>query len=249
MTDVNGRKRFSSLAGAAAVALWVAGVLLIGGGHLGLPGGLPEEPAADVLAFYSADADRVTAGAWAFMLGALCFVWFAAYLSTVLTAGRSDLAVGGLGRAATATGVVTGVLVLLTAVPGLVTALGAEQLDAAAAQALDAVGAVFFIGAEMTAVAMLATLALLARRTGALPRAWALTSLALAGWLAVLPIGWVGLLAGVPLWTLATVCLLLRRDAGRQTSVSGDNSERSGDSRNVTGGSVVGQPPPASASR
>lgn len=220
MIDRKGQETLPALAGIAAVTLWVAGVLLIGGGHLGLPGGLPEESAGDVLAFYSGDADRVSAGAWAFMLGALCFVWFVAQLSTVLAAGRSDPAVGGLARAASATGVVTGVLVLLTAAAGLVPALGASKLDAAAAQALDAVGGVFFIGAEMTGVAMLGALALLARRTGALPRAWSLTSLVLAGWLAVLPIGWAGLLAGVPLWTLATAALLTRQEAPDGTTVS-----------------------------
>lgn len=224
MANATREKQFSVTAGIAAVVLWVVGVLLIGGGHLGFPGGLPEEAAGDVLTFYVTDADRITTGSWVFMLGALCFIWFVTQLASRLAAGAAGPATEGAARLASATGVVTGVLVLLSAASGLVTALGAEHLDAAAAQALDAVGGVFFVGAEMAGVVLLGSLALLARRTAALPRAWSTASLILALWLAVLPIGWVGLIAGVPLWTLATVTLLARRPAPQRSAAIFDSS-------------------------
>jgi hypothetical protein len=217
MVNVSGRDRVTAMTGAAAVVLWVAGVLVIGGGHLGFPGGLPEESASDVLAFYVADADRVMAGSWAFMLGALSFLWFTGRLSTTLAGGTSGPSVDSGTRLASGAGALTGVLLLLCAAAGLVPALAGQTLDAAAAQAVDGIGGVFFIGAEMTAVAMLASLALLARGTGALPRGWSLATLALAVWLAVLPIGWVGLIVGVPIWTLTTAALLLRPN-GQETS-------------------------------
>lgn len=213
MTGAGGQERFSAMTGAAAVALWVVGVLVIGGGHVGFPGGLPEESAEDVLAFYTAETDRATMGSWAFMLGAVFFMWFLARLSAALSMGRPDPATGSRTRLATGAGIATGTLLLLTGAAALVTALGAPSLDAAAAQALDGVAGVFFVGAEMTAVVLLASLALLARRTGALPRAWSAVTLGLAAWLAVLPIGWVGLIVGVPLWTLGTVALLVRPGA------------------------------------
>lgn len=218
MASTSKQDRFTAMTGGAAVGLWAAGVLLIGGGHVGFPGGMPEESAGEVLSFYAADADRVTAGSWAFMLGALCFVWFAVRLTTALASGTSAPATDSAARLATGAGVVTGVLLVLTAAPGLVAALGAEHLEAAAAQALDAVGGVMFVGAEMTGVVMLAALAVLASRAAAMPRAWTFATYALAGWLAVLPVGWVGLIAGVPLWTLATAALLTRRQASPQVA-------------------------------
>ena len=228
MKKAEGQERLSAMTGIAAVALWVVGVLVIGGGHVGFPGGLPEEVAEDVLAFYTAETDRVTIGSWAFMLGALCFVWFVARLSAALGNSRPDPATESGTRLATGTGVVTGVLLLLSGAAAPVTALGAPSLDVAAAQALDGVGGVFFIGAQMTGVVMLSALALLARRTGALPHAWSVATLALAAWLAVLPIGWAGLIVGVPLWTLGTVALLIRPGAPQRAAVTADTRTQPG---------------------
>lgn len=223
MGSGTGQQRWPALAGAAAVLLWVVGVLVIGGGHLGFPGGIPEEGARDVLAFYVADGDRVLAGSWAFMLGALAFVWFTAGLSSTLHTAEPATSNAGGTRLASGAGVITGILLVLCAAAGVVTALAGQTLDAAAAQALDGVGGVFFIGAQMTAVVMLTALALLGRRTAVLPRAWSATTLALAAWLAVLPIGWVGLIVGVPLWTLATSALLLHAGSDETASAQADD--------------------------
>jgi hypothetical protein len=218
MGNENRRRRWPALAGVTAVVLWVVGVLVIGGGHLGFPGGIPEEGASDVLDFYVRQGDRVLAGSWAFMLGALAFAWFTAQLTSALEATRLSAPNTGETRLATGAGLVTAVLLVLSAAAGAVTALAGQTLDATAAQALDGVGGVFFIGAEMTAVVMLVALGLLARRSYVLPRAWSATTLALAGWLAVLPIGWIGLIVGVPLWTLATSALLVQRDPRAPTA-------------------------------
>lgn len=194
-------------AGLLAVALWGAGVLVTGGGHLGLPGGLPEEPASDVLDFYTVNADRLSLGAWLFLLGSAAFVWFTVSLATAMRADE-DTASGSGGVAVVAAGT-TGALLLGMGSGGLVAALGAASLEASAAQALNAMEAVFFVAAQMSAMLMCASLALVAARTSALPRWWSRSTMVLAIWLAILPIGWVGLLVGVPVWTLVTGVRLL----------------------------------------
>lgn len=75
---------------------------------MGFPG-LPEESAQDVLAFSAAEPDRATMGSWAFMLGAVFFVWFVARLTAPLSEGRPDPATESRMRLAAGTGIATGV--------------------------------------------------------------------------------------------------------------------------------------------
>jgi hypothetical protein len=197
-TDSHGRVGLRG-SGIAAVALWGAGVLIAGGGHLGLPGGLPEEDSGAVHDFYSSHADRVTLGAWVFMLGSLCFAVFAA--SVVRRVRRSDTA---LVSVATVAGIATGLLATGVAAGGLVAALEISSISADTAQSLNAVEAVFFVNTEMAAAGFFVSVGMLALRTSLLPRWWAVITVLLGAWLAFLPIGWVGLLVGVPAWTLLT---------------------------------------------
>lgn len=67
-------ERLSGVAGVLAVVLWVVGVAAIGGGHVGIPGGIPEEGADEVLAHFRDNADAVVSGSWLFMLGSLAFL-------------------------------------------------------------------------------------------------------------------------------------------------------------------------------
>ena len=92
-------------------------------------------------------------------------------------------------------------------------ALGVDQIGAAEAAALNALEATFFIGAELSAIVLLAATAVVALRSAALPRWWAALSILLAVWLVIGPIGWVGLLAGLPVWTLVTSVMLIRPGA------------------------------------
>ncbi len=73
-------ERLSALAGVLAVVLWGVGVAIIGGGHVGLPGGVPEEGADEVLLHFRENEDGVVSGGWLFMLGSLAFLWFAGIL-------------------------------------------------------------------------------------------------------------------------------------------------------------------------
>ena len=201
-------ERFSALAGVVAVALWALGIVVVGGGHLGLPGGVPEESANAVLAHFQENEDAVVAGGWLFMLGSLAFLWFGGILR-----GRLVGAEGGTGTFASlafAGGVATAVFALGIPAGGVVAALGVDQLGPSEAAALNALEAAFFVGAELSAIVLLAAAAIVALRTAVLPRWWAAASILLAVWLAIGPIGWIGLLVGIPAWTVVTSLLLVR---------------------------------------
>lgn len=81
------------------------------------------------------------------------------------------------------------------------------------AAALNAFETAFFIGAELSAIVLLAATAVVALRTGVLPRWWAAVTIVLAVWLVIGPIGWLGLLAGLPVWTVVTSLMLMHPSA------------------------------------
>ena len=201
-------ERLSALGGLAAVVLWVLGVAVIGGGHVGLPGGVPEEGAREVLAHFQANEDAVVSGGWLFMLGSLAFLWFIGVLRARLL--RAEGGAGTFASIAFAGGVATGTFAIGIPAGGVVAGLGVAELAASEAAALNALEAAFFIGAELSAIVLLTGAAAVALRTGALPRAWAAGSIALAVLLAIGPIGWVGVLVGLPIWTAFTSVLLVR---------------------------------------
>lgn len=208
-------ERFSTLAGVLAVALWAVGIAVIGGGHLGLPGGVPEESADAVLAHFQENEDAVVSGGWLFMLGSLAFLWFAGILRARLVGAEGGTAT--FASIAFAGGVATGVFALGIPAGGVVAALGVDQIGAPEAAALNALETAFFIGAELSAIVLLAAAAVVALRSAVLPRWWAAASILLAVWLVIGPIGWIGLLAGLPAWTVVTSVMLMRPTA--RTSV------------------------------
>lgn len=207
-----------ALAGLVAVALWGLGIAIIGGGHVGLPGGVPEESADEVLAHFREREDAVVTGGWLFMLGALAFLWFVGILRARLVAAEGGA--GTISSIAFAGGVVTGAFVLAMPAGGLVAALGIDHVGAPEAAALNALEAVFFVGAELSAILLLTAAAIVVLRTAALPRWWAVASIVLAVWLVIGPIGWLGLLVGFPVWTAITSVLLARAEAGPSGSSS-----------------------------
>lgn len=201
-------ERWAALAGGVAVLLWVVGVAATGGGHVGLPGGIPEESADEVLAHFRENADAVVSGGWLFMLGSLAFLAFAGILRARLV--RAEGGAGTFTSIAFTGGIATGVFALGIPAGGVVAALGVDQLGASEAAALNAMEAVFFIGTELSAIVLLVAAAVVALRTAVLPRWWAVAGILLAVWLVIGPIGWIAVLAGLPVWTIATGLLLLR---------------------------------------
>jgi hypothetical protein len=191
-----------ALVGPLSIALWIVGIALI---NRSAPAS--HATGAQILAWYKSDSDSIVMGAWLFMLGCLGFVTFVAGLRVRLAeaAGQgSQLPALALAGAAMA-----GVLGMLTAAVDLVGGIDKNDIDPATAATFHHSVDLFFVGSELAAVLPLAAVAIVAWRTRVLPRWWA----AFAGLVAIVlvagPIGWLGLIFGVPLWTLGTSLFVL----------------------------------------
>jgi hypothetical protein len=202
-----------ALVGPLTVALWVVGIILINKN-----GPADHATGAQILAWYKSHTNSIIVGAWLFMLGCLGFVSFVAGLRVRLSeaAGPTSqlpmLALVGAGMA--------GLAGMLTAGVDLGGGIDKNEIGPATAAAFHHSVDIFFVGAELAAVIPLAAVAILAWRTRILPRWWA----AFAGLVAVVliagPIGWIGLIFGVPLWTLGTSLFVLLRSPERMRAAA-----------------------------
>lgn len=193
-----------ALVGPLTVALWVVGIILINKN-----GPADHATGSQILAWYKSHSDKIVLGGWLFMLGCLGFVTFVAGLRVRLTeaAGRASqlpmLALVGAGMA--------GLCGMLTAGVDLAGGIDKNDIEPSTAAVFHHSVDLFFVGAELAAVLPLAAVAIVAWRTRVLPRWWAafaglVTVVLLAG-----PIGWLGLIFGVPIWTLGTSLFVLLR--------------------------------------
>jgi hypothetical protein len=205
----NSENRRWAMIGPLSIALWIAGIALI---NHDAPGS--HATGSQILAWYRSDSDSVVMGGWLFMLGCLGFVTFVAGLRVRLAeaAGQASqlpgLALVGAGMA--------GVMGMLTAAVDLVGGIDKNDIDPGTAATFHHSVDLFFVGTELAAVLPLAAFAIVAWRTRVLPRWWA----GFAGLVAIVlvagPIGWLGLIFGIPLWTLGTsLFVLLRRSGAR----------------------------------
>ncbi|HJQ50236.1 MAG TPA: hypothetical protein VJ838_06975, partial [Gaiellaceae bacterium] len=206
MTDSDNRRW--ALHGPLAVALWIVGVILINRN-----GPADHATGSQILAWYKADSDKVVVGGWLFMLGCLSFVSFVAGLrvwhaEAVGTASQlPGLALAGAAMA--------GVMGLLTAGVDLTGGIDKNDIDPTTATTFHHAVDIFFVGAELAAILPVAAVALMAWRTRVMPRWWAAFGGLVAVVLIVGPIGWIGLIFGLPLWTLGTSLFVLLRRSER----------------------------------
>jgi hypothetical protein len=198
-------ERWLPLTGVVAVVLWVVGVFV-------LESVSPdrEESARDILRYFDDESTTLLVGVFFFALGTVFFVWFLGSLRASFLAGE------GVPGTATAIAFAGGVgkAVFDLAVVGN-TAAGAlaaeERLSPDAAQAIFWMDNTFFVGAQMMALVFMAASALVVLQTRVLPVWMGWLALLVALGLLIVPIGWVFLLFGVPLWVLlASVLLFLR---------------------------------------
>jgi hypothetical protein len=203
-----GWERLAALSGLVAVALWVIGVVLEEASNL------PGEDPNEILSWFQDESNTILSGAFIFMLGSLFFLIFVGALRVRLVRAESESAF--LSAIAFGAGLVVAALTLLIPGPNLAGALAEDDLTPEAAQALTVVDDAFFVGAELAAALLLVATGLAILRYGALPRWVAWISFLFALWLLIPPIGWAGLLVGVPLWTIIVAVLLWMR--------SGDDS-------------------------
>ena len=198
----NSDNRRWALHGPLAVALWIVGVILINRN-----GPADHATGSQILAWYKADSDTVVVGGWLFMLGCLSFVSFVAGLRVRLAEAVGTASqLPGLALAGAA---MSGVMGLLTAGVDLTGGIDKNDIGPATAATFHHAVDIFFVGAELTAILPVAAIALVAWRTRVLPRWWA----AFGGLVAVVliagPIGWIGLIFGLPIWTLGTSLFVL----------------------------------------
>jgi hypothetical protein len=203
-----GWERLAALSGLVAVALWVIGVVLEEVSNL------PGEDPNEILSWFQDESNTILSGAFIFMLGSVFFLIFIGALRVRLVRAESGSAF--LSAIAFGAGLVVAALTLLIPGPNLAGALAEDDLTPEAAQALTVVDDAFFVGAELAAALLLIATGLTILRYGALPRWVAWISFLFALWLLIPPIGWAGLLVGVPLWTIIVAVLLWMR--------SGDDS-------------------------
>jgi len=202
-----------ALAGPLTVGLWVIGIILLN--HNG-----PADHAtgSQILAWYKSDSDTIVLGGWLFMLGCLGFVTFVAGLRVRLAeaVGRASqlpaLAIAGAAMA--------GVCGMLTAAVDLAGGIDKNDIDPATAATFHHSTDIFFVGAELAAILPLAAVATIAWRTRILPRWWAAFGGLVAVVLIVGPIGWIGLIFGLPIWTLGTSLFVLLRSPERMRSAA-----------------------------
>jgi hypothetical protein len=193
-------ERHAPLAGIAAVVLWVVGFLLFLGTEVE-----GADTAPEILAGYNNDENAILFAGWIFVLGGVLFLWFLGSLRARLLSAEG--APGRLTAVAFAAGIAAAVFLMALPLGDISGAL-ADNLEPAAAQALNEIGTAAFVGAEFSALALVVATALVVLRTGVLPRWLAWASLVLGLILLIGPIGWLGLIFAFPLWVVVVSVLL-----------------------------------------
>ncbi|MDX6512597.1 MAG: hypothetical protein QOE36_2101 [Gaiellaceae bacterium] len=189
--------------GVAAVAFWVLGILLNNAG-----GGLSEKASdAATLAWIRDNDTTILFGGWSFMTGCLCFIWFAGILRERLAAAEGGTTFATI---AFAGALATAIFGMGSPAGDLASAISKDNISPATAGALHHLSDAFFVGAELSAIVLLAAVGILTLRTRVLPRWWGIVGLLLAVVLFIGPIGWAALIFGLPVWTLVTSLLVAR---------------------------------------
>lgn len=201
-----GWERLAALGGIVAVVLWIVSVVLQESSNL------PDEdnPIA-ILVWFQEESNTILASSFLFMLGSVFFLIFVGALRARLVEAEGPGAF--LTAIAFAAGVAVSILTMLVPGPGLAGALAESDLTPQAAQTLMIVDDAFFVGAELSAALFLLASGLVIFRYGPMPRWLAWVSFLFALWLLIPPIGWAGLLLGLPLWTIVVALLMWMRRA------------------------------------
>jgi hypothetical protein len=197
-------ERFAPLTGIVAVALWIVGLIVQESTELS-----DKDSPEEILAVLQSDANTIIAGGVIFAFGVVFFIWFLGSLRSTLFAAEGG--VGRLSAIAYGSGMLAALTLILQIAPSVQGAFDKDDLSPEAAQALQSVGEAAFGGTEFTLLAMFAAVGLIILRTRVLGVWLGWVSLAIALLLAIIPIGWAGVVWAFPLWTLIVSVLLFRR--------------------------------------
>jgi hypothetical protein len=198
-------ERYAPWTGVLTVVLWVVGFVIL------MSTGMPAQSASpeQVLGYHQSNSAALLAGGLVFGLGALSLIWFLGSLGTSLRSAE-----GGVGRVSSIAfggGVAMAVCALLLPAGNVVIALNASTISANAADALRYLPGAFFFGVAMFGAVLVGATGLVALRTAVLPRWMAWVSIVLAVVLAIPFVSWLGILFGVPVWTVLVSLLLTPR--------------------------------------
>ena len=197
-------ERFAPLSGVGAVVLWIVGTFLLEKDDR--PDGKDTEA---FVAWVEANDTSILAGAIVFGFGVLFFVWLLGSLRAALVAAE-----GGTHRLATlafAGGIALSISLMFAYLPHGQAAFDHANMSDTAVEALVRMGDAFFGGAVLFSIPLLVATGLATLRFGPLPRWFGWFSLALALVMAIPAIGFLGVVAGLPIWTLVVAVLLFRR--------------------------------------
>ena len=116
--------------------------------------------------------------------------------------------------------IASGLAGMLTAAVDVTGGLDKKDIGPATAATFHHAVDLFFVTTELAAVLPLAVVAVVAWRTRALPRWWAAFSGLVAVVLLSGPVGWLGLIFGVPIWTLGTSLFVLLGSPARMRAAA-----------------------------
>jgi hypothetical protein len=192
------------------VVLWLVGSTIAESG--GTPG--DDATGADVLAYFEEHSTSILIGRWMFGLGCLAFILLLGMLRSRLTA--ADGGDRGPATFVFGAGLVAAVMIVAAQVPGMSLAIqtgdSANAVEPVTAQTLWFAGDGFFIMGALTAALFLFAVAAVILRTSAVAKWIAWLGVAIGIVMLIPPIGWAGLVFGLPLWILVTsVALILHR--------------------------------------
>ena len=200
-------ERWAAYAGVLAVVLWIVGIIVQESGGVAADGATD----AEYLARIQDDTNAILTGGWIFMLGCLAFLVFAIVLRDRLAAAEGGSRL--FTNIAFVGAVAVGVFGLLVSGPEIAAAISSDDISASTAGALSHLGDAFFVAAELSAILLMLGAGTIALRTALMPKWWGWFSFLLAIVLVIGPIGWAGLIFGMPLWVLGTTFFLVRREA------------------------------------
>ncbi|HEY2936406.1 MAG TPA: hypothetical protein VGJ25_07390 [Gaiellaceae bacterium] len=194
-------ERFAPLAGIVAVALWIVGTIIEGSTNYS-----DKDTPEEVLSVLQHDTNSIIAAGIIFAFGVVFFIWFLGSLRATLYSVEGG--VGRLSAIAYGSGMLAALCLLFQVAPNVQGAFDKDDISADTAQSLQSVGEAFFGGTEITLIAMFAAVGLLVLRTRVLPVWLGWVTLAIALVLAIIPIGWAGVVFLFPLWTIVVSVLL-----------------------------------------
>jgi len=182
-----------------SVGLWILGLVVINK----FSDKIPHHPTdAQLLTWIQGNQNPIISGSWLWMLGCLAFLWFVALLRPRLAeaeGGQHTVTTLAFAGASIAT-----VFGLLIQSGDLGAAIDQDTISAATAGVMHNASDMFFVGAELALIPFFVGLAVVALRTGVLPKWWAVFSILIAIVLLIGPIGWAALIFGTPIWLLGT---------------------------------------------